>query len=132
MHVRKDDLVEVIAGDDAERGRARRVLRVLPEKNKVVVEGVNRVYKHVKPNRRNPQGGRLSKEMPVSASNVLLFCSTCRRGVRIGRRYATDGPKERFCKKGVTGLGSLSKARPQYAKRSDAKQPATAGAPVAK
>src|SRR5262249_45191900 len=57
MHVRKDDMVEVIAGDDAEKGRARKVLRVLPDVNKVVVEGVNRVYKHVKPNRRNPQGG---------------------------------------------------------------------------
>ena len=50
------------------------MLRVLPDKNKVVVEGVNRVYKHMKPNRRNPQGGRLSKEMPIDASNVLLYC----------------------------------------------------------
>ena len=64
----------------------RKVLRVLPEKGKIVVEGVNRVYKHVKPNRRNPQGGRLSKEMPIDASNVLLYCPTCRRGVRIGRQ----------------------------------------------
>src|SRR5713101_5775929 len=99
MHVRKDDLVEVIAGDDAERGLARRVLRVLSEEGKVVVEGVNRVYKHVKPNRRNAQGGRLSKEMPVDASNVLLYCAACRRGVRIGRRYKNDGSKERYCKK---------------------------------
>ena len=62
-----------------------------PTKDKVVVEGINRVYKHVKPNRRNPQGGRLSKEMPIDVSNVLLFCPTCRRGVRIGRRYDDDG-----------------------------------------
>jgi large subunit ribosomal protein L24 len=117
MHVRKDDMVEVIAGDDAEKGRARRVLRVLPEKNKVVVEGVNRVYKHVKPSRRNPQGGRLSKEMPVAASNVLLYCPTCRRGVRAGRRYGADGHKERFCKKCSASLGVLSKPRPKYAKK---------------
>jgi large subunit ribosomal protein L24 len=117
MHVRKDDLVEVIAGDDAEKGRAHRVLRVLSEENKVVVEGINRVYKHVKPNRRNPQGGRLSKEMPIAVSNVLLFCQTCRRGVRIGRRYAADGHKERFCKKCGTGLGTLSKPRTKYAKK---------------
>ena len=84
MHIRKDDIVEVITGDDAGTATARttgRVLRVLPDKNKVVVEGINRVYKHLKPNRRNAQGGRLSKEMPIAASNVLLYCSTCRRGV---------------------------------------------------
>lgn len=117
MHVRKDDMVEVIAGDDAEKGRARRVLRTLPSVGKIVVEGVNRVYKHVKPNRRNPQGGRLSKEMPINASNVLLYCPTCRRGVRLGKRYSADGAKERFCKKCSGGLGALSKARAKFAKK---------------
>src|SRR5216684_1354150 len=114
MHVKKDDLVEVIAGEDAEKGRARRVLRVLVEKNKVVVEGVNKVYKHLKPNRRNAQGGRLSKEMAVAVSNVLLYCPTCRRGVRIGRRYAADGHKERYCKNCKNSLGKLSGARKTY------------------
>jgi large subunit ribosomal protein L24 len=117
MHVRKDDMVQVMAGDDAEEGRARRVLRVLPRENKLVVEGVNRVYKHVKPNRRNPQGGRLSKEMPINASNVLLFCPTCRRGVRTGRRYTDNGTKERYCKKCGSSLGVLSKPRPRYARK---------------
>jgi large subunit ribosomal protein L24 len=118
MHIRKDDLVEVIAGDDAEAGRARKVLRVLAEKNKIVVEGVNRVYKHLKPNRRNAQGGRLSREMPIAASNVQLFCSTCKHGVRTGHRYATDGHKERYCKKCSSGLGALSKKpNPTYAKK---------------
>ena len=69
------------------------MLRVLPDENKVVVEGINRVYKHLKPNRRNPQGGRLSKEMPIDVSNVLLYCPTCRRGVRVGRRYARRRPQ---------------------------------------
>jgi large subunit ribosomal protein L24 len=117
MHIRKDDMVEVIAGDDALRGRARRVLRVLRDEGKVVVEGVNRVYKHVRPSRRNPQGGRLSKEMPIDASNVLIYCPTCGRGVRIGRRYADDGRKERYCKKCSAGLGALSKPRAAYAKK---------------
>ena len=117
MHVRKDDMVQVITGDDAEKGRARRVLRVLPDVNKVVVEGVNRVYKHVKPNRRNPQGGRLSKEMPIDVSNVQLYCPACRRGVRIGKRYAADGHKERYCKKCKGSLGVLSKPRAKYAKK---------------
>jgi large subunit ribosomal protein L24 len=112
MHIKKDDIVEVITGDD--KGTHARVLRVLPDKNKVVVEGVNRVYKHLKPNRRNAQGGRLQKEMPVAASNVLLYCTTCRRGVRVGKRYAADGHKERFCKECKNSLGALSKAREAY------------------
>lgn len=121
MHVRKDDIVEVITGDDAGSGNDRktgRVLRVLPDKGKVVVEGVNRVYKHLKPSRANPQGGRLSKEMPINASNVLLYCTTCRRGVRIGKRYGADGHKERFCKKCGNTLGILSKPREAYARKS--------------
>jgi large subunit ribosomal protein L24 len=120
MHVRKDDLVEVITGDDAGTPKSRttgRVLRVLPAEGKVVVEGVNRVYKHLKPSRQNPQGGRLSKEMPIDASNVLLYCSTCRRGVRIGRRYTDDGRKERYCKKCGNNLGMLSKRRAAYARK---------------
>ena len=119
MHVKKDDIVEVIAGDDGGTAKAPttgRVLRVLPGENKVVVEGINRVYKHMKPNRRNAQGGRLSKEMPIAVSNVLLLCPTCRRGVRIGRRYGMDGHKERFCKICGNSLGALSKPRKAYAK----------------
>jgi large subunit ribosomal protein L24 len=117
MHVHRDDMVEVIAGDDAQKGRARKVLRVLLDENKVVVEGVNRVYKHVKPSRRNPQGGRLSREMPIAVSNVLLFCNTCRHGVRAGRRYNPDGRKERYCKSCGGSLGLLSKARAKYARK---------------
>jgi large subunit ribosomal protein L24 len=120
MHVRKDDIVEVLTGDDAGTPQSRttgRVLRVLPAKHKVVVEGVNRVYKHLKPSRQNPQGGRLSKEMPIDASNVLLYCSTCRRGVRTGRRYTDEGRKERYCKKCGNNLGMLSKPRQTYARK---------------
>src|SRR5437667_12298949 len=120
MHIKKDDVVEIIAGDDAGTPKHRvtgRVLRILAEENKLVVEGVNRVYRHLKPNRRNAQGGRLSKEMPIAVSNVMLYCQTCRRGVRIGRRYAADGHKERYCKKCGTALGALSKPRETYAKK---------------
>jgi large subunit ribosomal protein L24 len=118
MHIRKDDIVEVLCGDDAGTPKARttaRVLRVLIDKKKVVVEGINRAYRHLKPNRRNAQGGRLSKELPIDVSNVLLYCSSCQRGVRIGRRYAADGRKERYCKKCGAGLGFLSKKREAYA-----------------
>jgi large subunit ribosomal protein L24 len=120
VHIRKDDIVEVITGEDAATGKARatgRVLRVLPDDNKILVEGINRVYRHLKPNRQNAQGGRLSREMPIDVSNVMLYCPICRRGVRVGRRYADDGRKERFCKKCGTGLGVLSKPRKSYAKK---------------
>jgi large subunit ribosomal protein L24 len=121
MHIRKDDLVEVITGDDRgdPQGRViRKVLRVLPDEDKVVVENVNRVYKHLKPSRRNPQGGRLSKEMPLHVSNVMLYCPTCRRGVRVGHRYdQTDGHKERYCKKCKNTLRAVSKARKAYAQK---------------
>jgi large subunit ribosomal protein L24 len=109
MHIRKDDTVQVIAGDDAPS--TGRVLRVLPDVGKVVVEGINRVYRHMRPSRRNQQGGRLSKEMPIDASNVLMFCATCRKGVRIGKREGPEGRKERFCKKCGNGLGFIGKAK---------------------
>src|SRR4051794_15118043 len=97
MHIRKGDTVQVITGDD--RGKRGKVLRVLPQAGKLVVEGVNRVYKHVKPNRRNPQGGRLSKEMPLQISNVQLLCPQTNQPTRVGVRYLPDGSKERYAKK---------------------------------
>jgi large subunit ribosomal protein L24 len=123
MHVKKNDIVMVLAGDD--RGSTGKVLQVYPQRNKVLVEGVNKVYKHVRPSRRNPQGGRLSKEMPLAASNVLFYCGTCRKGRRLGRRYTNDGSKERYCKKCGTGHGLLSKPDPKYART--AAPPAGAG-----
>lgn len=119
MHIRKDDQVEVITGDDRSTDpahrRIARVLRVLPERNKVVVEGVNRVYKHLKPSQKNPQGGRLSKEMPIDASNVMLYCASCNRGVRVGHRYTDSGQKQRYCKACSASLGNLGPAKPNRA-----------------
>ena len=118
MHIRKEDQVEVIAGDDKgspSQRRVAKVLRVLPEKNKVVVEGVNRVYKHLKPSAKNQQGGRLSKEMPIDVSNVLLYCPSCARGVRAGRRFNDAGQKQRFCKTCNASLGNVGPAKPTRA-----------------
>jgi large subunit ribosomal protein L24 len=114
MHIRKDDQVEVITGDDKGTSDSRRiskVLRVLPDKNKVVVEGVNRVYKHLKPSAKNQQGGRLSKEMPIDASNVMLFCPACNRGVRVGHRFTESGQKQRVCKNCGASLGNIGPAK---------------------
>jgi large subunit ribosomal protein L24 len=109
MHVRRDDIVEVITGNDA--GARKKVLRVLPKEGKVIVEGVNRVLKHLRPSRANPQGGRLSKEMPIDASNVLKYCERCGRGVRVGYRFTDSGEKERYCRKCSSSLGTVSSAR---------------------
>jgi len=119
MHIRVDDIVEVISGEDRGRGgdHARgRVLKVLRDEAKVIVEGMNRVYRHVKRSQRNLQGGRLSKEMPISISNVLLVCSSCGKPTRTGARYKNDGSKERYCKKCKAGIGAIAPARAAHAK----------------
>jgi large subunit ribosomal protein L24 len=116
MHIRRDDRVVVITGDD-KGAEHRKVLRVIPEKKKVVVEGVNRVYKHVKPSQRNQQGGRLSKEMPIDASNVLLYCPACNKGVRIGHRFSDTGQKQRICRRCGAMLGTLGPPKKNRATR---------------
>src|SRR3954453_13734271 len=115
MFIRKDDMVVVIAGDD-KGPEPRKVLRVLTEKNKIVVEGVNRVYKHLKPSQKNQQGGRLSKEMPIDVSNVMLYSPTARRGVRVGFRFTESGQKERYCKVTGASLGTIGPPKPAHAK----------------
>jgi len=91
---------------------------------KIVVEGVNRVYKHVRRSQRNPQGGRLSKEMPIFACNAQLVCEACGAATRLGVRYLADGSKERFCKKCGAGNGQVAPAKARYAKKPhDAKKP---------
>jgi len=112
MHIRSGDTVEVIRGDD--KGKRGRVLRVILKTGKVVVEGVNKVYKHVKPNRRNPQGGRLSKEMPLDASNVMLLDPQTNAPTRVGVRYTADGVKELYAKKSGATLRRLATGRTKY------------------
>lgn len=113
MNIRKGDQVVIRTGDDNTRGTTKvlRVLRVLPKANKVVVEGANQAIKHVKPSRRNRQGGRLSKDMPIAASNVMLYCAECRGGVRAGSKLRADGTKVRVCKKCSAELGLIRKPR---------------------
>jgi len=103
MKIRKGDVVEVIAGND--RGKRASVMEVDPRRNQLVIEGINQVYKHLRRDRRNPQGGRLQKEAPVDASNVLLVCSRCDRGVRVGYRTRDDGTKVRICRQCEAELG---------------------------
>ena len=108
MHIRVDDIVEVIAGEDRVRGK---VLRVLRDEEKVIIEGVNRVYRHIRRSQKNVQGGRLSKEMPISISNIMLVCSSCGSPARTGSRVRPDGTKERYCKKCNAAIGVISPPR---------------------
>ncbi len=114
MHIRIDDTVEVISGD--ERGTRGRVLSVDHGAGRVVVEGVNRVKKHVQRSQRNPQGGRLSKEMPIQLSNVRLVCSACGASARTGARRLEDGSKVRYCKKCSANIGQISPPKAASAK----------------
>lgn len=114
MHIKTNDIVEVIAGGD--KGQRGKVLSINREAGKITVEGVNRVYKHVKRSQKNPQGGRLNKEMPVNISNVLLACSKCGKATRTGARLTAAGAKERYCKKCSASLGEISPAKKKPAK----------------
>ena len=96
----------VIAGSD--KGRTGKVLRVLTDENRVVVEGVNRVWKHVRPSQRTPQGGRIQKDAPIHISNVLPVDPSTGKGTRV--KFETrDGVKHRVTRSG-TDLGRLGQA----------------------
>jgi large subunit ribosomal protein L24 len=106
-------MVEVKTGND--RGTRAKVLSVRPATAdaaaKVVVEGVNRVYRHVRKSQKNQQGGRLSKEMPIDASNVLFVCSSCGKAVRLGVTVRADGTKVRSCRSCGAEHGVLRRPR---------------------
>lgn len=110
MKIRKGDTVEVIAGDDA--GTRGTVLSVDLKKGKVVVEGVNKVYKHVRRGHpKSPQGGRLHMELAIDASNCQLICPETNKPTRVGVRVADDGSKELFAKRSGARLRQLAPAK---------------------
>ncbi|NDC52777.1 MAG: 50S ribosomal protein L24 [Planctomycetia bacterium] len=109
MLIRSGDMVEVRAGNA--RGTRAKVLSVQPDKGRLVVEGVARVYRHVKRSQKNPQGGRLSREMPIDASNVLVVCSSCGKATRLGVRVADDGGRTRVCRRCGADLGVVRRPR---------------------
>jgi large subunit ribosomal protein L24 len=106
-HIKKGDMVVVIAGD--ENGKTGEILRVFPNNDKVLVQGVNRVYRHIRPNRQNPHGGRIQKEMPIHISNVLPVDPETSQPTRVGFRIGSDGSKERIARKSGKSLGMVKK-----------------------
>jgi len=96
MKIRRNDSVLVIAGKD--RGKTGKVLRALPRENRVVVEGVNMIKKHVRPRPGVAQAGIITTEAPIHVSNVMLLCTKCQRPTRVGFHFMEDR-KVRICKR---------------------------------
>lgn len=103
-YLRKNDVVVVITGKDKwdknkknEKSKGK-ILQILPRTGRVLIEGINFIYKNTRPSQESQQGGIIQKESPVAISNVLLYCNTCKKGVRIKIEKFDDGEKNRVCK----------------------------------
>ena len=99
MHVKKDDMVQVMTGDY--KGATGKVLRVLREENRVVIQGINLAKKHVKPSRRNVSGGRINIEQPIHISNVQPVNPKTSKGTKVRFEFGKDGSKQRVAKDGT-------------------------------
>ncbi len=108
LHVKKGDSVEIIAGDH--KGATGKVLHVMPRENKVIVQGHNLVKKHVRPSRKNPQGGRINVEQPIHISNVLPVSPKSSKGSRIHYQFSEDGSKRKVTADG-SEIGIVKKAK---------------------
>ncbi len=97
MRIQKGDEVIILQGKD--KGKKSEVVRAIPERNRVIVEGVNVAKRHSKPTRATQQGGVIDKFMPVDVSTVALVCKSCGRPTRVGYKFEEDGEKVRVCKK---------------------------------
>jgi len=96
--IRKDDKVMILAGKD--KGKIGKVLKILRKKDRILVEGANKVSRHTKANPyANQPGGIVEKEAPIHVSSVAVVCNACAKATRVGYRVNEDGKKVRFCKK---------------------------------
>ncbi len=97
MHVKKGDIVKIIAGKDA--GKQGEVIRAIPETERVVVEKANMMKKALRPTQANPQGGISTMEAPIHVSNVMLVCPSCKEATRVSHKRTEEGKLVRVCKK---------------------------------
>lgn len=97
LHIKKGDMVQVIAGDN--KGKQGKVLKVEVDKQRAIVEGVNLVKKATKPNAQNPQGGIVEKEAPIHISNMLVLDPKSGKPTKVGRRLGEKGKLVRYAKK---------------------------------
>jgi large subunit ribosomal protein L24 len=108
LHVKRGDTVQIITGDH--KGATGRVLHVYPDRHMVVVQGQNIVKKHVRPSRRNPQGGRINVEQPIHISNVLPVSPKSSKGSRVRYRQDANGVKKRVTADGAE-IGTIRRAK---------------------
>ena len=99
IHVKKDDMVQVMTGDY--RGATGKVLRVMRDERKVIIQGINLAKKHVKPSRRNLSGGRINIEQPIHISNIMPVNPKTNKGTKVHFELAKDGSKLRVAKDGT-------------------------------
>lgn len=111
--IRKGDTVVVRTG--ADKGKRGRVLRVLPGRDKAVIEGLNLLHKHLKKSQKNPQGGRIRRESPIPLSKLVLVDPATNEGTRVSWKIV-DGSKQRVSRKGGAVIASDAKARAPRAK----------------
>jgi len=97
MRIKKNDMVRIMSGND--KGKEGKVLKVFPEKNRIIVEKVNLIKRHTRASRDVPQGGIIEKEGPINASNVMLVCPNTGKRTRIGKDQLSDGSRARVSKK---------------------------------
>jgi large subunit ribosomal protein L24 len=101
MNIKKNDMVSIIGGNY--RGKVAKVLHVDPDKNRLIVEGINMIKRHTRPTRQNAKGGIITKEAPIHRSNVKLYCSSCHSPTRAGFKIldikGSKVTKTRFCRK---------------------------------
>ncbi|MFN7293082.1 MAG: 50S ribosomal protein L24 [Pirellula sp.] len=109
MLIKVSDTVIMLSGRD--KGQTGKVIKVDRANNKLIVEGLNKIFKHVKKSQRNPQGGRLSRESFIDASKVMLVCPKTGKPTRIGIRFSADGSKERYSKKSGETISVVSPAK---------------------
>jgi large subunit ribosomal protein L24 len=97
LRIKKGDQVAVTAGK--EKGKNGKVLRTMPEDQRVIVEGLNLVKRATRPSQKNPQGGFITKEGSMHVSNVMVICQSCDRPTRVGHRVTDEGNKIRVCRR---------------------------------
>ena len=105
IELRRNDQVKIVAGKDL--NKVGRILRIVPDKHRVVVEGISMLKRHTKPNpSQNLKGGIVEREGSIHISNVMILCSACNKPTRIGHQFLSDGKKIRICKKCEVSLDS--------------------------
>lgn len=117
MRIKKGDYVQVISGVD--KGKRGRILKVLSKKNKVLIEGINYIYKHLRKSQDSPKGGRVQKEAPIHVSNVMLYCPHSQSPTRVFYRHTEVTEKDKKSKQTTDENSSSKSVKMRYSRKSN-------------